>query len=199
MNMRAEPFDMIMRTVTFVILTLWTFNSLACECSSINETNFKETLLKVDFAFVGTPLKKVLYFESELEYPDNRGTGADILVKVDSVLKGNYKSDTVYVNQVDVGNCLKMFKLRESYLIIGFEIKQYKNVPAPLPIPVSDDLPPPPPPPVTFENGVVINVATTTEYIDFQSEMLERYTTLTTDQCLSFSSNSRIARELLSK
>ena len=188
-----------MRYATLITLFLLTAKATACECYSPTKENFKETLLEVDFAFVGTPLKNVFYLESELEYLDNRGTGADILVKVDSVLKGNFKSDTVYVNQVDAGNCLKMFKLGESYLIIGFEIKGYKNVPAPLPTPVGDDSPPPPPPPVTFENGIVIDGATTTEYVDFQNQMLERYTTLTTDQCLSFNSNSKIAGELLKK
>ncbi len=160
---------------------------------------FSETLEEVDFAFIGTPLKNVFYLESELEFLNERGEGADVLVKVDSILKGDFKSDTVFVNQVDVGNCLKMFKLGNTYLIIGFEIKQYKNIPTPMIMPDNDLSPPPPPPPFTFNEGIVTDESPTSEYADFNNDLLKRYTAMTTDQCLSFSSGTKISTEFLDK
>lgn len=171
-------FDKLWLTILFAaLLLITTQTSFACSCSFFwpSESIIKNLSENSDVVIFGHPIKNV---NDTFVSPNPKYMGTTILFKVESVLKGELKSDTIFINQETMGNCSMHFMPNEKYVIFGKQIKSYETIGA-------------------------NDYSSSTQY-SYQSKTLKfrdsdnslpifknltsKYYTITTSQCISFTS-----------
>ncbi len=89
---------------------------LACSCKWFDSEESKQNLYdKSDYVIKGHLLKNVL---PDFSSRNKRYLGTDILLKVDSIYKGNFPADTIFIMQ-ERGNCVMHFIDNNEYWVFG--------------------------------------------------------------------------------
>lgn len=165
----------------FLITTLLLFfqASFACSCSFFwaSEAIIKDLSQNSDLVVIGHPIKNI---DDNFISANPKYMGTMILFKVDSIIKGELKSDTIFINQETIGNCSQYFMPNEKYVIFGNQIKHYKTI-------AKNDH-------FTFANYCKKNKTVTlynnNKNLQVYKNLTEKYYTISTDQCISFTSQS---------
>ena len=113
--------------ITILFFIIYNF-SFACTCGTMDKTTAERIYKLADYVIIGTIIENVHHDEQFKLYLDKNNYGREVKIKVDSVLKGTINSKYVIVNQTDEGNCFRSFKFGKKYLIVGYQIKGYKNI-----------------------------------------------------------------------
>ena len=118
-----------MKIVT--ILTLF-FSTLgySCECMQFDKKSIKEYKNSVDFILIGEVVNYININKNEyLDYDwKNESKAYEIVIKVEKIIKGNVKSEFVYITQVFGGNCSRKFKLGEKYVFTGNLVNEFLDL-----------------------------------------------------------------------
>ncbi|MBO9700999.1 MAG: hypothetical protein J7604_12370 [Sporocytophaga sp.] len=171
-----------MRKYLFTILLITTIQtSFACSCMFFNSNDAMDGLFNSsDLVIIGHPIQNIdtTYYRSK----NPKFIGITILVKVDSVLKGELKSDTIFINQTTNGNCSENFIHNEQYLIFGDQIKTYEN------LGITDngfgeDF---------YEESKTLKFEDRFNMIDTFRKYTDKYYTIYTSGCISFMKDSSI-------
>ncbi|MFD2036197.1 hypothetical protein ACFSKL_15445 [Belliella marina] len=97
-----------------------------CSCGGKYDSKyFKEQIERADFVFVGKPIKNVGVHSQRINQLDEEGIGYNVLFKVDSVIKGELKSQEVIIDQWNDGSCANTFKIGEKYIVFGIDYKMH--------------------------------------------------------------------------
>lgn len=171
----------------------------ACECFPIDSASASELMNEVEFVIIGHAVSNV-GFNSEVNGMwDQRNKGYNVLIEVDSVIKGNVNSKTVVVKQFG-GNCDQIFQFGEKYLIVGNQFDKFVNRTPKYERTNEEELPPtslPPPPPPSINDKTVIFYNNSDEEVQFWNELANEQIILNTSMCSSFYLTSRNARYFL--
>ena len=118
-----------MKIVT--VLTLF-FSTLgySCECMQFDKKSIKEYKNSVDFILIGEVVNYININKNEyLDYDwKNESKAYEIVIKVEKIIKGNVKSEFVYITQVFGGNCSRKFKLGEKYVFTGNLVNEFLDL-----------------------------------------------------------------------
>ena len=116
-----------MKIKLIIIILLISFKTLACECMELHEENINEFKESVDFIFIGTVMNHNRMNENEYydRLWETNEESYEIIVKVERVIKGEIKSDFVYITQTLSGNCSRLFKKGEKYVFSGYHIRKF--------------------------------------------------------------------------
>ncbi len=164
--------------LTAILLSIIQY-SFACSCSYffLNDVISKDLLEHSDVLIIGHPIKNI---DSDFISPNLNYMGTMILFKVDSLIKGELRSDTIFINQETMGNCAQNFIPNETYVIFGNQIKKYETVD------INDH----------YSTTGYIKKNETLKFRDTNfllttfETLTKKYYTITTNQCISFSSQS---------
>jgi len=171
----------------------------ACECFPIDSASASELMNEVDFVIIGHAIKNV-GFNSEVNGMwDQRHRGYNVLIEIDSVIKGNAVSKTVIVKQFG-GNCDQIFEFGEKYLIVGNRLNKFVNRTPIKERTNEEELPPnslPPPPPPSINNKTVTFYNNSDNEVQFWNELANEHEVLNTSMCSSFELTSRNANYFL--
>jgi len=195
-----------MKVVITLSIFLLAINSFACDCSPIDKNKVKLIHLEADYVIIGTVVDNISFNKYRKTYFDTNESSSNVKVKVNSVLKGKVKSKYVIVNQIFQGNCTRSFIFGNKYLIIGYRIEKfinketssithYKNkkndslnqIPITERISENTDKEN-----RYFENKVYLNNAK--EYTDYWNKLLNEFTIISTNSCVSFYKKSKAAK-----
>lgn len=155
--------------------------SFACSCGFFwpNEAILKDLTENSDLVVFGHPIKNI----NDTFISDNpKYMGTMILFKVDSLIKGELKSDTIFINQQTVGNCSQNFMPNEQYVIFGNQIVQYETI-------AKNDY---------YAHADYIKKNKTLKFhnsnntLPIFENLTKKYVTITTSQCVSFTNEEPI-------
>lgn len=149
---------------------------------------------EVDFLVIGHAVKNIGFNPEVNEMWDNRNQGYNVLIEVDSIVKGNLKSKTIYVRQFG-GDCDQIFKFGEQYLIVGNQLakfvlrstKRRRNKKGEIP---PTDMPPPPP---SIYSKTAIFYDSNKKEVSYWNELANEQIIVSTSMCSSFSVTNKIA------
>ena len=149
--------------------------SFACSCSffGANEAIIKDLSANSDLVVVGHAIKNI---DSNFISDNPKYMSTMILFKVESVLKGELKSDTIFINQETMGNCSQHFMPNEKYVIFGNQIKNYETVKAD-DYSVSTDY---------YRKSKTLKFRDPYNQLVVFKNLTKKYYTITTNQCVSF-------------
>ncbi|BDD05178.1 hypothetical protein [Aureibacter tunicatorum] len=122
-------------------LFLMTQQVFACQCEALDSISVSRIFDKAEYIAIGRAIGLASYDEAFLDNFEENTGGFDVYFQIDSVLKGEFKSKIIVINQMHEGSCRKFFRFGEDYLIIGSEVKKFmhynayeeKNLPSPAP------------------------------------------------------------------
>lgn len=98
----------------------------ACECFSIDSLSANELMNEVEFVVIGHAIRNVGVNSEVNSTWDQRGRGYNVLIEIDSVIKGDINSKTLIIRQFG-GSCDQMFEFDEQYLIVGNQLENFVN------------------------------------------------------------------------
>lgn len=187
-------FKYLLLTITLVIAE----QANACECFPIDSASARELMNEIDFVIIGHAIRNV-GFNSEVNGMwDQRNRGYNVLIEIDSVIKGNAVSKTVIVKQFG-GNCDQIFEFGEQYLIVGNRINKFVNR-TPIKERTNDEELPPnslPPPPPSINDKTVTFHNNSDDEVQFWNELVNEQVILNTSMCSSFQLTSMTANYFL--
>lgn len=171
---------------------------IACTCFPLDSLSAKQMINEVDFVLIGHAIKNIGFNSEENEIRDQRNQGYDVLIEIDSIVKGNLKSKTIFVRQFG-GNCDQIFKFGEQYLIVGNQLEKFvlrtpkrrKNKKGEIPL---TDMPPPPP---SAYSKTAIFYDSSQEEVSYWDELAEQQIVVSTSRCSSFYVTSKTASYFL--
>lgn len=165
---------------TFLLLSIQTL--LACTCTFLwpDAAIIQDLSANSDLVVVGHPIKNIddHYVSSNSKY-----MGTMILFKVDSIIKGKLTSDTIFINQETMGNCSLFFTSNEKYVIFGQQIKSYKKAENDSHASSSG-----------YSNKT-LTFRDQNNLLPFFKDLTKKYYTITTNQCVSFTSRDSFISE----
>ncbi len=185
----------------FVGLLLALNNTFACECFPIDSLSAENILKNYEFSIIGSAIKNINYNTEDNEWWDSSKQGYEVVIVIDSVIKGDLSSKEIVINQFSNGNRSQLFEFGKSYFILGNRLNKFINRTSKLleqkdgEIPVSL----PPPPPNSIRNSTMYCYNNDQEEIDYWNELAAEYLILYTFQCVSFKASSQHASYFLKK
>lgn len=190
----------------YLLILFFLSNSIvawSCQCFSLKTV--KELAKNAEYIIVGNPVENLHHNDSIKRKWDSENFGMEVKLKVVKVIKGDVKSEFVYINQFEVDNCRTPLKFGEQYIIIGTRILSFENQ-----RPFSEKeysidkifetIQPPPPPPIggkTIEKFDVFNVEM--ELVNHWNKIAENEIILFTYDCGVFNSKSPYGKYFLRK
>lgn len=185
----------------FVGLLLAFNNIFACECFPIDSLSAENILEDYEYAIIGSAIKNINYDPEVNEMWDNFKQGYEVVIVVDSVIKGHLSSKTIIINQFSNGNCSQLFEFGKPYLILGNRLTKFINRTPELPEQKDGEIPVslPPPPPNSIRNSAMYCYYIGQEEIDNWNELAAEYLIVYTNQCVSFNAKSQYARYFLNQ
>ena len=167
-------------TLIFLLLTVsW---AAACVCDGSDKETMSTIFKNADFVVVGKAVTNVDFEPQFVQLMNLDQKGADVLVQVDSVLKGDIKvNEKLFIYQFG-GSCTRLFQFGESYLIFGNSIKKFKEGKYTGKA-SKGEIPPPPPPPYVINEE--LEIYADNEVVKFLNKQTQKYKTITTDLCSS--------------
>jgi hypothetical protein len=192
---KTMRFKYLLLTITLIIAE----QANACECFPIDSASARELMNEVDFVIIGHAIRNV-GFNSEVNGMwDQRKRGYNVLIEIDSVIKGKAVSKTVIVKQFG-GNCDQIFEFGEQYLIVGNRLNKFVNRTSIKKRTNDEELPPnslPPPPPPSINDKTVTFHNNSDDEVQFWNELANEQVILNTSMCSSFQLTSRTANYFL--
>ncbi len=170
-----------MKPLILLFVVTITGNSFACFCIEPVDKKAAQNLIgDADFIFYGTALTSI-YLHSELtEFYNNRKNGYNVIIKIDSVIKGDLKiGDEVIIYQ-NSGNCNELFNYGERKLIIGHKITKFR---------ISSTLE------MDYKEGIVLGQQSEKEN-KFYNQAIQSKTGVWTNSCQVYTPNSRSYKRL---
>lgn len=170
----------------------------ACECFPIDSASASELMNEVEFVIIGHAVSNV-GFNSEVNGMwDQRNKGYNVLIEVDSVIKGNVNSKTVVVKQFG-GNCDQIFGFGEQYLIVGNQLDKFVNRTPKYERTNDEELPSTslPPPPPSINDKTVTFYSNSDEEVKFWNGLANEQIILNTSMRSSFFVTSKKASYFL--
>ena len=174
--------------------------AITCTCFPIESVSAKELMEEVEFVVIGRAVKNIGFNREVNSIWDQEKKGFDILFEVDSVLKGDVKSEFLIVKQFE-GNCDQIFKFGVKYLVLGNELERFVNLTPKQSNSRKREIPEsyiPPPPPSIYSKILAINNMSQKE-VNFWNKKAKKNLILRTSMCSSFTTNSNSARYFLKK
>jgi hypothetical protein len=167
---------------------------IACTCFPLDSLSAKQMINEVDFVVIGHAIKNIGSNPEVNKMWDQLNQGYNVLIEIDSIVKGNLKSKTIFVRQFG-GNCDQIFKFGEQYLIVGNQLEKFvyrtpksrKNKKVEIP---TTDMPPPPP---SVYSKTAIFYDSSQEEVSFWNELAYEQIIVNTSMCSSFYVTSKIA------
>lgn len=170
----------------------------ACQCFPIDSASANELMHEVEFIITGHAVSNV-GFNSEVNGMwDQRSKGYNVLIEIDSVIKGNVDSKTLIVKQFG-GNCDQIFEFGEQYLIVGNQLDKFVNRTPRRRKTKEGEIPPTsmPSPPPSVHSKTAIFYDSSDEEVGFWNEQANKQVILNTSMCSSFYVTSRNASYFL--
>lgn len=170
----------------------------ACVCFPIDSISAIELMKEVEFVIIGHAVKNIGSNVELNRMWDKGNRGYNVLIEIDSVLKGNLDSKTIVVHQFG-GNCDQNFEFGEQYLIVGNKLEQFvngtpkKKKTNKREIPLSS-MPPPPP---SLYSKTAIFYDSSDDEIKYWNELANEKIIINTSMCSSFYATSKIASYFL--
>jgi len=190
---------MRIKHITLIISLLAFERANACQCFPIDSASAIELINEVEFVIIGHAINNV-GFNSEVNSMWNqRQKGFNVLIKIDSVIKGRLDSKTVVVKQFG-GNCDQIFEFGEQYLIVGNQLKKFVNGTPKNQRTNDEELPPtslPPPPPPSINDQAVTFYDSSNEEVGYWNKLANEQVILNTSMCSSFFITSKNASYFL--
>ncbi len=185
----------------FIGLLLAFSNTFACECFPIDSLSAENILKDYEFAIIGSAIKNINYSPEINEMWDSSKQGYEVVIVVDSVIKGDLSSKEIVINQFSNGNCSQIFEFGKPYLILGNRLSTFINRTPDLLEPEDGEIlvEYPPPPPNSIQNSTMYCFNNDQEEIDYWNELASEYLVLYTSQCVSFETSRRYASYFLKK
>ncbi|VAW26789.1 hypothetical protein MNBD_BACTEROID06-552 [hydrothermal vent metagenome] len=187
-----------MKKHLFLIIILLTLSkqALACICSAYDEPLVKEMIGYSDIIFIGKVIGSDNWNPYVVEMWDKERRGSDVIIQVESVIKGNIKkNDLIFVYQ-SAGSCTESFEYGSTHLIFGNRILKIHQLEEKLDS--STELPPPGPDESGLQEEGVYKTNADGEPIDFLRKQIQKYTVIDTDMCRSFLQNSNSYNKVIS-
>jgi hypothetical protein len=167
---------------TLVLFFAVLSQTLACACGGSD----KEMFEKADYVIIGTAIVNPDLDSRWDEFSDTPGKGSNVLLQVESVIKGDVNvKEKIFIYQFQ-SSCTQVFHFGKKYLIFGEKIEKFtqgnhssQNGGA---------LSPPPPPP-SVDCGIV-ELYTDKKKVNLLNNQVAKYKTIKTDMCTSLSTDS---------
>lgn len=123
MNLNSPMMRLVILPVVLALLCLPQIPH-ACSCVEIDKAWVKSFIKNYDYVFVGSAVE-VLHFDDDIRtLISERDKGySEVLFKVDSMIKGDYKLKQIVINQFDQGSCSEWFKIGDQFVIVGNRIE----------------------------------------------------------------------------
>ena len=190
---------MWLKQIFVALIALLTVDRVnACECFSIDSISAKELANEVEFVIIGHAVKNVEFYSEVNRMWDQREQGYNVLIEVDSVVKGNVKSKNIVIKQFG-GNCDQIFEFGEQYLIIGNQLEKFINKTPKRPKTIEGEIPltsvPPPPPSIHDTKVYLFN--NEKEEVDYWNKLANESIIINTSMCSSFAVESWNAKYFL--
>jgi len=184
-------------TLTILILIFSTY-CWGCQCGPLSRKDVRRIAKQANFVLVGIAIENVHYNDSVKLERNMRNYGRDVKFKVIKIIKGELKSNYVYLNQFE-SDCPISYKFGEQYVIVGTQIKEFENE---RPFSETDynnhkifDVILPPPRQIggmTIAKMRCFNVEK--ELVDYWNSIVKNEIVLFTQQCSSFYATSRYGK-----
>ena len=167
---------------TLVLFFAALSQTLACVCGDSN----KEMFEKADYVIIGTAMANPDLDSRWDEFSDTPGKGSNVILQVESVVKGDVKvKEKIFIYQFQ-SSCTQVFYFGKKYLIFGKKIEKFtqgnhssQN---------GGELSPPPPPP-SVDCGMV-ELYIDEKKVNLLNKQVAKYKTIKTDMCTSLSTDS---------
>lgn len=190
---------MRLKHLLLIILLVVAERVNACECFPIDSASANELMNEVEFVIIGHAVRNI-GFNSEVNGMwDQRNRGYNVLIEIDSVIKGDVDSKAVIVKQFG-GNCDQIFEFGEQYLIVGNQLDKFVNRTPRYERTNDEELPPtslPPPPPPSIYDKTVTFYSNSDEEVKFWNGLANEQIILNTSMCSSFFVTSKKASYFL--
>jgi hypothetical protein len=167
----------------------------ACECFLIDSISSQQLIAEVDFVVIGHAGGNVNFNAEVTGMWDNRESGFDVFIEVDSVIKGDLGSKKVIANQFGGSSCSQLFQFGEKFIIAGNQLLGFANRTPEKLKSNHGELPPPPPP--SIEESIVYCYNNEQEDVDFWNALTTEYVIINTSLCSSISLNRKVAEYFL--
>lgn len=186
--------------LTFALLLGYNL-SFGCMCEDYpSSSNIEEWIEDADLIIEGEYIKDIDWRSSDSDSLNATTQGIHIYFKVNKVIKGQLKSDTVAINQWGNGNCTKIFKKEEEYIVFGYEVKGFQSLRGDYyqKYDSSDDIPPQPPLDILAEDKLLKTYYSGNQEVNYWNEIANQYKVVQTSSCSAFSSSPDL-KKLLGK
>ncbi|MEP2772510.1 MAG: hypothetical protein ABJH05_10190 [Fulvivirga sp.] len=167
--------------LTLAVILSVSLRCVACYCiEPIDKKGVQNLMDNSDLIFYGSAITSI-YLEPELtEFYNNRNNGYNVIVKIDSVIKGDLNvGDEVLIYQ-NSGNCDELFYYGERKLILGNTITKFKTSPTLE---------------IDFNEGTVLGHQSEEEN-KFYNQTIQNKTGIWTNSCQVYTPNSKSYRRL---
>lgn len=181
---------------TCLMLILGSGRAYSCVCAPLEPSRYQELVDQYDAIVIGTPIEVVVHDDELKSMWTKAKQWTEVKIKIEKVLKGKIDSDFIVVNQFGNGNCGRMFKLGENYLIFGDRINTFSmgdNYKSTIP----DPSPPPPPPPNEFKNGIMTCHSQEQKEVEFWKNISRREFVIFSSYCISFYTDSGLGKKMI--
>lgn len=168
---------------TLVLFFAALSQTLACVCGSSDKKMFENA----DFVIIGTAMVNPDLDSRLNEFSNTPGKGSNVLLQVESVVKGDVKvKERIFIYQFQ-SSCTQVFHFAKKYLIFGKKIEKFtqgnhssQN---------GGELSPPPPP--TSVDCGLVELYTDVKKVNLLNNQVAKYKTIKTDMCTSLSTDSK--------
>ncbi len=118
---------MVLKQTLFILSIFFSLELFACQCEELNKENIEDFKQSIDYIFIGTVVDNINLEENENIdlYWEKNNHYFEVIIKVEKVIKGNLKSEFIYISQFGVGNCARNFRNSKKYIISGSKVNGF--------------------------------------------------------------------------
>lgn len=179
-------------TLLFLLEITATF---ACDCERLDSTNINEWTDWADIIVEGTFVSILNPYPEQRERLKNESSGDNILLKVTNVIKGSVNTNEIAILQFDNGDCTQIFRSGTKYIVFGSKVERIVHEKLKLEFVESDEHEivnqlPPPEPIEQDESGTLKTDFYNGKSLEYWNSVAAEYTTITTNMCSTFPTNS---------
>jgi hypothetical protein len=189
----------IMKKLIFIAIIILTFviRAKACTCKEYNDSTIHSMIEHSDIIFIGKVIESDNWNPFTVEKCNKERRGSDVIIKVDSVIKGNIRKNELLFIYQSAGSCTENFRYESTHLIFGNQIIKIHKVRKELK--QANEAPPSQyPSEYGLQEGGVYKTNADGEPLNFLRKQVKKYTVIDTDMCRSFFRNSDLCNKVLS-
>ena len=188
-SMPAKRNMKIKQVLIVLVFSMLLNKTNACECFLIDSISSQQLIAEVDFVVIGHAVGNVNFNAEVREMWNNRESGFDVFIEIDSVIKGDLGSKKVIANQFGGSSCSQLFQFGEKFIIAGNQLTSFVNRTPDRPKAIDAEIPPslPPPPPPSVEQSTVYCYNNEQADVEFWNSLVSEYVIIDTNLCTSFS------------